>query len=69
MGIRVQEKEESLTELRIHCWTNRVRRILHILCPELSYQPMEIVGVISVLQMARLGIREETNLGSDRDAF
>lgn len=58
MGIRVQEKEESLTELRIHCWTNRVRRILHILCPELSYQPIEIVGVISVLQMEENGDSE-----------
>ena len=58
MGIRVQEKEESLTELRIHCWTNRVRRSLHILCPELSYQPIEIVGVISVLQMEENGDSE-----------
>ena len=27
MWIRVQEKEESLTELRIHCWTNRARAV------------------------------------------
>lgn len=58
MGIRVQEKEENLTELRIHCWTNRVRGILHIPWPELSYQPIEIVGVISVLQMEENGDSE-----------
>ena len=62
MWIRVQGKEESLTEVKIHCWTNRVRGVLHILCPELSYQPIEIVGVISVLQMEENGDSVINNL-------